>query len=346
MSVAKEMFSRKRMLPLLLILLLFVVWRFRKQDTLVVLEGQTFGSIAYHIKYKDEDSRDFKSEIDSLLNRFNDALSHYRPDSELSTFNRDSVLIFKSEFFLPILKTSEKIYKLSNGSFNPAVMPLVNAWGFGPDDSIEPDAPTIDSLLTITDYTLIDFNESQVWKMDKRVQLDFSAIAKGYGVDVVAELLESHGIKDYFVEIGGELVCRGTNAKGNPWRIGIIDPASDILNQSFIATVDVINLAVATSANNFNYVIIDGIKYTHTIDPKTGYPAKHSILSATVFASDCMTADALATAFMAAGVEEAQKMLQQTEGIDALLIYSDANGVVVTLTTDGIKEAVNFIESD
>ena len=334
------------MLPLLLILLLFVVWRFRKQDTLVVLEGQTFGSIAYHIKYKDEDSRDFKSEIDSLLNRFNDALSHYRPDSELSTFNRDSVLIFKSEFFLPILKTSEKIYKLSNGSFNPAVMPLVNAWGFGPDDSIEPDAPTIDSLLTITDYTLIDFNESQVWKMDKRVQLDFSAIAKGYGVDVVAELLESHGIKDYFVEIGGELVCRGTNAKGNPWRIGIIDPASDILNQSFIATVDVINLAVATSANNFNYVIIDGIKYTHTIDPKTGYPAKHSILSATVFASDCMTADALATAFMAAGVEEAQKMLQQTEGIDALLIYSDANGVVVTLTTDGIKEAVNFIESD
>ena len=346
MSVAKEMFSRKRMLPLLLILLLFVVWRFRKQDTLVVLEGQTFGSIAYHIKYKDEDSRDFKSEIDSLLNRFNDALSHYRPDSELSTFNRDSVLIFKSEFFLPILKTSEKIYKLSNGSFNPAVMPLVNAWGFGPDDSIEPDAPTIDSLLTITDYTLIDFNESQVWKMDKRVQLDFSAIAKGYGVDVVAELLESHGIKDYFVEIGGELVCRGTNAKGNPWRIGIIDPASDILNQSFIATVDVINLAVATSANNFNYVIIDGIKYTHTIDPKTGYPAKHSILSATVFASDCMTADALATAFMAAGVEEAQKMLQQTEGIDSLLIYSYANGFVVTLTTDCIKEAVNFIESD
>ena len=346
MSVVKEMFSRKRILPLLLILILLVVWRFRKQETFVAIEGQTFGTIAYHIKYKDEDLRDFKSEIDSLLNRFNDALSHYRPNSELSTFNRDSVLRFKSTFFLPVLKTSEKIYNLSDGSFNPAVMPLVNAWGFGPDDTIEPDSLTIDSLLIISNYALIDYNETQVWKLDKRIQLDFSAIAKGYGVDVVAKLLESHGIKDYFVEIGGELVCRGTNAKGNPWRIGIIDPASDILNHSFIATVDVNNLAMATSANNFNYVIIDGIKYTHTLDPKTGYPAKHSILSATVFANDCMTADAMATAFMAAGVEAAKKMLQQTEGVDALLIFSDDNGAVVTLTTDGIKNSVNFIKSD
>ena len=346
MSVLKEMFSRKRMLPLLLIAIIYVVWTYRQEEPLVAIEGQTFGIIAYHIKYKDDSQRDFKNEIDSLLNVYNDALSHYRPNSELSSFNRDSLVIFKSAFFLPVLQTSKEIFEVSNGSYNPAVMPLVNAWGFGPDDSMEPDSATIDSLLTITDFTKVHFNETQAWKLDKRIQLDFSAIAKGYGVDVVAQLLKDKGINDYFVEIGGEVACKGTNGKGKPWRIGIIDPASDLLNQSFYATVDITDKAVATSANNFNYVLRDGVKYTHTLDPKTGYPAHHSILSASVFAPDCMTADALATAFMAAGVEEAQHMLSQLEMADALLIYSDADGQVVSVVTDGIKNDINFIEKD
>ena len=346
MSVAKEMFSRKRILPLLLIAVVFVVWWYRQNDELIAIEGQTFGTIAYHIKYKDDQSRNFKPAVDSLLIQFNNALSHYQPESELSLFNRDSVLVFQSTFFLPVLKISEEIYTLSDGSFNPAVMPLVNAWGFGPDESLEPDSVTIDSLLSISNFNLIEYNDHQFWKRDRRVQLDFSAIAKGYGVDLVADLLENNGISDYFVEIGGELICKGTNAKDKPWKIGIIDPASDLLNQSFIATVDIEDRAVATSANNFNYVMIDGQKYSHTINPKTGYPTQNSILSATVFADDCMTADALATAFMAAGVEEAKRMLQQKQNIDALLIYSSPSGSVATITTDGIKSEVKFIESN
>jgi thiamine biosynthesis lipoprotein len=346
MSVIKEMFTRKRLLPLLLIVVIYLVWRSRQTEPLMAIEGQTFGSIAYHIKYKDADRRNFKVEIDSLLDDFNDALSHYRPASELSMFNRDSLFVFQSTYFRPVLQTSKKIFSVSGGSYNPAVMPLVNAWGFGPDESLEPDSATIDSLLTIIDFNKVQFNDSQVWKLDKRIQLDFSAIAKGFGVDVVARLLENEGIDNYFVEIGGEVLCRGTNNNGNPWRVGIIDPASNLLNQSFIATVDVKNRAVATSANNFNYVIRDGVKYSHTIDPKTGYPAHNSILSASVFARDCMTADALATAFMAAGVEEAQRMLGQLNNVEALLIYSEADGQVVSFITDGIKNDINFIEMD
>lgn len=346
MSVAKEMFSRKRVLPLLLIILLLIVYYARKQKPLVELHGQTFGTIAYTIKYKDEEQRDFKASIDSLLDIFNNAVSHYRPNSEISKFNKDSTVEFELPYLYPVLETSMEIYKTSNGAFNPAVMPLVNAWGFGPDKSMEPDSALIDSLREFTQFDLVKFDSTHAWKEDKRVQLDFSAVAKGQGVDLVMNFLVSKGIENVFVEIGGEVNARGTNSHAEPWVVGILDPASDVMNQSYIATVDLENMSVATSANNFNYVIRDGVRYTHTIDPATGYPAHNPILSASVFAKDCMTADAYATAFMVMGHEKAQKIVEGHPELEAFLIYSTVDGKTTNYISNGLKDKLQLISND
>lgn len=347
MSVVKEMFSRKRILPLLLMAGILVYWFYNKPSSLVEVEGITFGTISYHIKYKDSKNRNFKASVDSLLLVFNRALSHYLPDSELSKLNKSDVpQFFTSPFMLPVLQESRKIYDLSNGAYNPAIMPLVNVWGFGPDESMAADSALIDSLLEFSDFNLIEFNYRQVWKKDPRVQLDFSASAKGYAVDVIGHFLGSKGIENYYVEIGGEVVCKGNNAKNKPWRIGIISPESDLFNQSFIATVEVTDLAVATSANNFNYRIIDDVKYSHIIDPVTGYPVTKSILSASIFAKECITADALATACMVMGMEKAIPMIENMPGVEALLIYSDENGQIANYTSEGIKQMVNFVKQE
>ncbi|MEN8248262.1 MAG: FAD:protein FMN transferase [Bacteroidota bacterium] len=343
MSVVKEMFSRKRILPLLLGLVIVVFWFYKRPAPMVEIEGITFGTIVYHIKYKDTQKRNFKNSVDSLLVVFNNALSHYIPDSELSRFNRgSSPQKYESPFILPVLEESKRIYDLSEGAYNPAVMPLVNVWGFGPAEGIQPDSLTIDSLLQFTDFNLVEYDLQEFRKNDSRVQLDFSASAKGYGIDVVAHFLKARGIENYFIEIGGEVICAGVNAQNRPWRIGILDPDSDFLNQSLFAEVDVENMAVATSANNFNYRIIDGIKYSHTIDPTTGYPTTRTILSASIFTKECITADALATACMVIGVEESKEMVDKMDGVEALLIYSDEKGGISTYVTDGISTKVTF----
>ncbi len=343
MSVVKEMFSRKRVLPLGIILLMVAVWYWRKPTPLVVLHGQTFGSIGYTIKYKDKQRRNFKASIDSLLDVFNNAVSHYRPQSELSKFNRDSVVYFKLPYMYPVLRASRQVYRATSGGFNPAVMPLVNAWGFGPDHSQQPDSAFIDSVLTFIDFNLVQFDSLRAWKKDKRVQLDFSAVAKGQGIDVVLEFLESKGITDAFVEIGGEVNTLGTNAHGKPWRVAILDPASDAINQQYIAIVNLQNRALATSANNFNYVIRDGVRYSHTLNPFTGYPTHNTILSASVFAQDCMTADAYATAFMALGEAKAKEILAQQPGLDAFLIYSLPDGRTETFATAGLQPLLEIL---
>lgn len=342
MSVAKEMFSRKRVLPLILMLVLLVVFYFRQPTPMVELHGKTFGTIAYNIKYKDKEQRDFQPSIDSLLNVFNDAVSHYRPNSEISRFNKDSVIEFELPYLYPVLKASKEIYEASDGAFNPAVMPLVNAWGFGPDKSMKPDSTLIDSLKDFTRFDLVKFDKHRAWKTDKRIQLDFSAVAKGQGVDLVMEFLESKGLENVFVEIGGEVNASGTNAQDKPWVVGILDPASDMVNQSYIATVSLDNEAIATSANNFNYVIRDGARYTHTLDPTTGYPAHNPILSASVFAKDCMTTDAYATAFMVMGHEKAIKIVEEDPELEAFLVYSKPDGTTATYISEGLKDKLKL----
>lgn len=295
---------------------------------------------SYHIIYFDGTERNFKVSIDSLLAVFNQSLSTYLPNSEISNFNRGSSFRFMLPYFLPVLEKSLEIAHNSNSAFDPTVMPLVNAWGFGPGRKLKPDSIQVDSIMQFVGIGKINFTVDSVWKEDVRTQLDFSAIAKGYGVDVVVEFLSKKGIVDLFVEIGGEVSARGQNINlDKSWEVGILNPNSTYQSQSFMAYAKLENKAMATSGNYFNFYEEGGVKYSHTIDPSTGYTIQHQLLSASVFANDCMTADGWATAFMAMGHEKAIEILKTLVGVDAYLVYSTDHGVK-TFVTDGISSSI------
>lgn len=325
---------------------MFLVWHYRQNDQtqMISIAGETMGT-TYHISYFDESKREFKSDIDSILVVFNNSLNTYLPNSEISQFNASGSFEFDQPYFLPVLESSRQIVKMTNGAFDPTVMPFVNAWGFGPQKEIDADSLLIDSLRQYVGFEkVIDFDDNHVFKKVDGSTLDFSAIAKGYGVDVIVDFLEQQGLTHVFVEIGGEVVVKGENVvSGKPWKIAIIDPESEILSPTYIAYVTLKNQAVATSANNFNYRVIDSVKYSHTINPETGFPIVHKILSATVFADNCMTADALATSFMVMGHEKAVEVLDNNTHIDALLIYSDGEGGMNTYITDGMKDQIELL---
>jgi thiamine biosynthesis lipoprotein len=194
-------------------------------------------------------------------------------------------------------------------------------------------------------YDKITFDNKKVTKSDARTTISFSASAKGYGVDVVADYLKRNGIDNYFVEIGGEVVASGKNLERNtPWIVGILDPDSDELNQFAYAQVALDNRAMATSGNYFNYHVIDGVKFGHTISPTTGYPIQHNLLSASVFAEDCQTADALATAFMVMGKEKSIEFLKEHSEYNAYLIFSKPDGSHTDFATEGIKPFIKKAE--
>ena len=329
-----------------LISAMFLVWYYRQggDSPLMTIAGETMGT-TYHISYFDEEQRNFKESIDSLLEVFNGSLSTYLPNSEISRFNTSGSFVFESPYFLPVLKSSQEVVTMTSGAFDPTVMPLVNAWGFGPRKGIEPDSLVIDSLKQYVGFDkVITFNNKSVSKKVVGSTLDFSAIAKGYGVDIVVNFIEQQDVEHIFVEIGGEVVVKGENiVSDHPWKIAIINPESEVLNPEFIAHVTLKNQAVATSANNFNYRMVDGIKYSHTISPESGYPITHKILSATVFADNCMKADALATSFMVMGHEKAIKILNKHSDIDAFLIFSDDKGGVNTYISNGITDQVELL---
>ncbi len=277
-----------------------------------------------------------KPGVDSLLEQFNQSVNHYLPDSEISRFNRADSLRFTLPYFYAVLQQSAEIVRLTNGAFDPTVAPLVNAWGFGPEGGELPDSVGVDSLLRLVGFDKISFDSERVIKKQPNVQLNFSAVAKGYGVDVVANYLQQHGITNMMVEIGGEVVALGTNRKGEAWRIGIDNPEQP--GQMNVA-VGLVNQAMATSGNYMNYYEQDGQKYAHTIDPRTGYPVQHSVLSASVIANDCMTADAYATAFMVLELEETRAILVQNPTLNAYLIYDD-QGTLKTFVTQGIESSI------
>lgn len=341
----------KRLYPLALILLVYLVWKVRQSNdtplSLVELKGTTMGNIGYSIKYYSENGHDYGTEIDSLLKVWNQSLSTYIPTSEISRFNsNDGCFEFESPYFYPVLEASRIVYDKSGGAFDPTVGPLVNAWGFGPDKSMAPDSSRVDSLMNFIGYDKIQIENDQVCKKLHGVKLDFSAVAKGYAVDVVADYLASKGIEDLLVEIGGELLCRGTKADNQPWRTAIEDPGVEVYERKYLAIVEMENRAVATSGNYRNYYVRDGIRYVHTINPSTGYPIEHKLLSASVFADNCMFADAYATAFMVLGVEKSISILEENPSIDAFLVFSGEDGELETFVTDGIAAKIELTKSE
>ena len=331
--------AKNAIYSLILLAAIMIVWYWRKNDhpEPIRIVGETMAT-TYHITYFDDKQRNFKMSIDSLLVLVNKSINTYDPTSEVSTFNLARTgTKFELPYLLPPLKVASQVSAGSDGAFDLTVMPLVNAWGFGPATQDLPDSTEIDSLLSFVGFEKIQFNADSIWKLDERTQLDFGGIGQGYGSDIVTDFLRSRGITNMFVELGGEGMAVGMNLQtGKPWKIGILDPRSTFENQFFKASVNLSDRSFTTSGNYFNYREVDGQKFSHTIDPETGYPANKAILSASVFAADCSTADAWGTAFMVMGHERAIEALEDHPELDAFLIYSTPDGIA-TFATDGIS---------
>ena len=272
---------------------------FQKNSNLV------FGTI-YNITYQYAD--DLQAEIEAELQKVDGEFSMFNPQSTVARINGGDSTVERSAMFCEIFELAQTVNKETNGAFDIHVAPLVNAWGFGFKHDQLPTPQQVDSLLKIRD------------------QMDFSAIAKGYGCDVVARLLRSHGIENFMVEIGGEVVLSGHNDKGQPWHIGVNKPVENPEDGDLQTVLSITDCAIATSGNYRNFYYKDGQRYAHTIDPRTGYPVQHSLLSATVVAADCATADAYATSFMVLGLDSAQAVLNSHPELKAYLIYSDESG--------------------
>ena len=296
-----------------------------KQKQYFEESGSVFHTI-YHIKY--EGSEILTEKIDAEFQKFNLSLNPFNPNSIISKVNRNEA-VEADDWFIEVFNKAKEVSDHSEGIFDITCAPLVNLWGFGFSkmDSVTPQM--IDSIKQFVGYQKVRLDGQKVVKDDSRILLNCSAIAKGYASDIIARLLEREGIENYMVEIGGEVTMKGVNQNGKCWRIGINKPEDDstgIKND----IEEVVQLCkkggVATSGNYRNYYVKDGKKYAHTIDPRTGYPSEQSILSATIVAEDCITADAYATAFMAMGLEKAREAAKNIPGIEYYVIYSDENG--------------------
>ncbi len=306
--------------------------------------GFTQGT-TYSITYESPDSLIYDEEIEILLANFDSSLSTYNKQSVITEINNNQSNI--ADYYLQtVFKKSEEVYKKTKGAFDITVAPLVNAWGFGFKNKSEITNSLIDSLLELVGTHKICLKDSLIIKSDPRIMIDMNAIAQGYSVDVVADFLEKKGIGNYLVEIGGEVKTKGVNQKQKPWRIGIDRPEDNnmIPGENLQAIISLSNKSLATSGNYRKFYEQDGIKYSHTINPKTGYPVTHSLLSATVIADDCMTADAYATAFMVMGLEKAYDLAEKLPNIEAYFIFSDENGRYSIKSTSAMKQWVEEIK--
>lgn len=335
--------SKNVLYSIILFVAVFVVWWYRKNQVPVLMrmEGETMGT-TYHISYFDGKKRDFKKSVDSILVLVNQSINTYDSASEVSRFNRGNGIRFSLPYLLPPLRKAQEVVKASHGAFDPTVMPLVNAWGFGPVKGKPiPTDKQVDSIRSFIGFEKIQFSGDSLWKIDPRAQLDFGGIGQGYGADVVSDFLKSKGINNMLIELGGEGMAVGRNLEKNkPWELGILDPQSTRDSLFYKAYVSLENKGYSTSGNYFNYREVNGQKFSHTIDPETGHPVQRSILSASVFARDCMTADAWATAFMVMGHEKAFKILNDHPELNVFFMYSEADGKINTFSSEGIKSLI------
>lgn len=291
---------------------------------------------SFNIKYQAHES--LSDKITQELDSFNLSLNPFNPKSIIAKVNNNQD-VEVDEWFSDVFKKSMEISEKTNGAFDITCAPLVNLWGFGFSrmDSVTPEM--VDSIKAFVGYKKVHLDGKKIVKADKRVMLNCSSIAKGYACDVIARLLEKEGVKNYMVEIGGEVAMNGVNQNGEFWKIGINKPGNGINEQSN-GIEEIVQIggksAVATSGDYRNFYIKDGKKYAHTINPATGYPANQNILSATIVADNCMTADAYATSFMVLGLEKAKILAESITEIEYFIIYSDENGKHKTSYSKGM----------
>ena len=303
-------------------------------------ESGTVFHTLYQIKYKSPVL--LTEKIDAEFQAFNLSLNPFNPNSILAKVNRNEK-VEVDDWFVTVFNKAMEVSAQSHGAFDPTAAPLINLWGFGFERKDSVSQPVIDSLLTFVGYQKVRLEGRRVIKEDPRIQLNFSALAKGYACDVIAALLEREGVENYMIDIGGEVASKGLNPKGDCWRIGINKPEDDTTGiKNNIGQVVALcgKKGMATSGNYRNFYIKEGKKYAHTIDPRTGYPSEQTILSASIIAPDCMTADAYATAFMAMGVEAACRMAETFQNIEYYVIYSDETGRNLIKYSKGMDSAM------
>lgn len=301
-------------------------------------EGKVYGTF-YHITYNFPD--DLQKDIRVEMEKVNASLSMFNAHSVIARINRgesDSTDLLFREMFMK----AEQVNRETNGAFDITVAPLVNAWGFGFKNDTFPSTEKIDSILQFVGMGKLTLEGSRLVKQVEGVEIDASSIAKGLGVDLVADYLDGKGVADYMVEIGGEIRAKGMSMKGRPWRIGIDKPVDDATGtkREIELVVELSSGALATSGNYRNFYIHDGKKYAHTIDPRTGYPVQQDILSASVYTDSCMKADAYSTAFMVLGLEAAKEIVNSNPALEACFIYQK-DGKMETWISPGFEKLID-----
>lgn len=302
------------------------------------LSGPVFGT-SYGITFYDEANRDFQHELDSLFSTINKSLSTYKEDSEISKINRNEETLV-DDHFKTVFNTSKEIFEATKGVFDPTIGAVVNAWNFGPKGKvIGLDELKIDSLMASVGFDKVKLENDRIIKENPITFIDFNAIAKGYGVDVVSSFLESKGVENYIVEIGGEIRCKGFNKETKkPWKVGVEKPNFDG-TQSIMKVIEMKDESLATSGTYRKFSIDEnGNRYSHIIDTKTGYPSKTNLLSISVIADNCMVADGYATAFKAMGIENVKTFLETHPELKVFLIFENDNMELDTLSLNGFPE--------
>ncbi len=290
------------------------------------LEGNAQGS-TFRIVYADSLSRDFAGSVDSIFRVMDRSMSLWDSTSVISLFNANDPAVRADAHFTTVFERSREVAETTGGNFDVTVGPLVKAWGFSYKKGLPaPDSVQVDSLLRLIGYQKIQLRDRKLIRTLPQINIDFNAIAQGYTVDVLADFLKDRGVKNYLVEVGGEVRAEGRNERGEVWRIGIDKPTdSGAADRTLQAVVALDGKALATSGSYRKFVEREGRKYSHAIDPRTGFPITHSLLSVSVLANDCMTADAYATAFLVMGLEEAIPLARQ-QGLELYGIVAEPDG--------------------
>lgn len=325
----------------------------QSKSEFLIVEGKTMGTY-YRLTYKDSLNRDFFKEVDSILIAINDEVSTYIPTSTISRFNQSEKLFAVSTsavHFIENFKSAKFVADLTTQMFDPTVGPLINYWGFGytgrkPVTKV--DSSKIDSLLNFVGLDNIEFyqkGDSLIFsKKYPGVELDFGGIAQGYAIDILSKFLEKKGVKNYLVDLGGEFFAKNKNPKAVYWQVGINIPKEDADIHAIQTIFSLVNEAISTSGNYRNYHEVNGVKYSHTLNPYTGYPEKNSLLSVSIFGPKCTIADGLATACMAMGFDKAQLLLEYLPDYEGYFIYSKPDGKVETYYTSSLKAKLDKLK--
>ena len=324
----------KKFSILLLIVLFFVSCKQEPRNTHLL--GDVFGT-SYSVLY--DSDINYQKEFDSLFYVINNSMSTYKKDSDISKINRNEANKIDEHFAL-VFDASKAIYKLTEGVFDPSIGAVVNAWDFGPEGAIESlDSLKIDSLMLSVGLDKVIRHGLTIEKQNPNTFIDFNAIAKGYGVDVIGKFLESKQVSNYLVEIGGEIRAKGRNVeKQADWKVGVEQPHFDS-EQSILKAIALHDESMATSGTYRKFKVDEnGNKYSHIIDANSGYPSKTNLLSISVIAADCMTADAYATAFKAMGIEKVAQFLKSHPELKVFLIFENENKEFETLSFNGFPE--------